>query len=280
MKTKLFYYYIFFLLTILSACSTDVPRKKVIVLIDYSGSVKESEFRKYEEHIVKIFMSLQPNDCFTVYPIDKGSTYKNSVLYSLDEKALSEENFSRPGDGVFVEDSVRKRMLAVLNNEKAILERSLESNFGYRVTQEKLGKQTDLLGAFEKLNEALLLDEKKSWFEDLQDLRDDFKTTNYVVVFSDMINDTKEYNFNDWTTEGEHAVVQTLDELYQKQQLKDNLDKVNVFIYGPTVDENTVMYRNIDFFWHEYFKRRKAEVLQYTFDDPTMKGFFDHNKTL
>jgi hypothetical protein len=276
MKNKFLFPILFLLILLVSSCSTKINRKKIIVLIDYSGSVKEDVFKKYEDNIAKAFMSLSANDCFSVYPIDMASVYKNSVIFSLDEGDLSETKFAKRDDGNFVQDSIKIRISAYLDSQKQLLLNALDYNYSYRTKQNNLGQGTDLLGAFEQLNQVIITDKSKKWYEELVDLEDNFISTNYIIIFSDMLNDTKEYNFNHWTTEGSQAVIQTLDELNIKKRLLSDIAQANVFIYGPTVyTDNIALFHNVEYFWHEYFKRRGATVVDYNCDDPKMQKFYD-----
>jgi hypothetical protein len=256
-------------LLLLSSCEYKTQSKNIVCLIDFSRSVSEQTFNFYNKSISEqVFLNLGNYDELSIYPVDKASSYQNSLIFN--ESLIGKENeFADPDDGVFVLDTIDFKKKLYLNSKKIELEKSLRMVYTVRHKKGGFGEETDLLGALDNLDG--LSKRTPSSNSGLKEYIKDgitFEYRNILIIFSDMINQTSEFDFATWKTVESEAVIECLDKLIAQQRIPKDLTGWEIFIIGATVhDDNKNEFNNIRDFWYKYFTRRGANIIDYQYDN-------------
>ncbi len=82
------------------------------------------------------------------------------------------------------------------------------------------------------------------------------KRQKVLVILSDMVQDSKEYNFD--RVKVTDAYIANIIKYRQKNNLVPNLKGVKVYVAGASADEAT-KFRSIEKFWNSYFKVTGAD---------------------
>lgn len=254
---------ILMIVALYSCEASAVKRKNIIGLIDYSGSIAEETLNKYATIFSKgIFLSLGQYDKFVLMPIDEGAKTQPVYLVHIDLKTTK---FDKPGDSVtHRQELINKRLIDFLTSKSDSLYSEIKTQKDLR---KKFTNYTDILNALEQLSTKTEKNEEKSELGKLWDSisgNTNFRTENILIICSDMIHESHEFNFNKIPTITKKELDDILKQLKNSNRIP-NLEGVTVFINGRTGRDNHLI-DNIKYFWENYFKEAKANLYCYEFD--------------
>jgi len=218
-----------------SAAATS-PGTAVIIFLDFSGSIKTDERALFKREIeTKILPSLSAGDRLLMAPIhDKTLTeFRPLVQVSLPAKP----EFSVWRDNVLTYNRRVKEVEARVLDLKAKVKTEVADVLGRRYAS----PYTDIFS-------SLLIAQK---------LFHDEARRKVLVLMSDMIEDTPEYNFEKITW-SPSAVEKLVAELEAKA-LIPKLPGVCVYVSGASAKSATLA-ENIARFWEAYFRRTGADM--------------------
>ncbi|BCB96562.1 hypothetical protein JZK55_14840 [Dissulfurispira thermophila] len=214
------------------AKSQKSPNKTVLVLIDYSESVREAR-KDYIDAIKKVIPKVKLGDHLFVWKITR--------LSEMETKPLIDEDFPYPPPQK--NDFYWKQAVTKAEREAKIrfdeigkkIEGLLNSNSDF-------SRKTDILGSLQVAEKVFKKDKKDKAV---------------LIIMSDMIEDSSEYNF-----ERERLSDKRIGEIINHEKIKKrlpDLSGVNVYVVGakaPTREQ----YQNIQNFWLRYFKECGANL--------------------
>ncbi len=218
-----------------SAAATS-PGTAVIIFLDFSGSIKTDERALFKREIeTQILPSLSAGDRLLMAPIhDKTLTeFRPLVQVSLPAKP----EFSVWRDNVLTYNRRVKEVEARVLDLKAKVKTEVADVLGRRYAS----PYTDIFS-------SLLIAQK---------LFHDEARRKVLVLMSDMIEDTPEYNFEKITW-SPSAVEKLVAELEAKA-LIPKLPGVCVYVSGASAKSATLA-ENIARFWEAYFRRTGADM--------------------
>jgi hypothetical protein len=250
---------------LLESCTSLVEKKRkvLIVLIDYSASNTDLVLESYISIITEtIFPNMRQYDCLVVVPIDEGSKMRPVKLIYED---LVEKQFSRRTDGfAHAGDSLRKRFISYVKETAPKISETLK-------TQKQIRKEyteyTDILGAIHQTTNLIEFNAEGGTVKDMEDFvlgKIRLKSENVIILLSDMIQDSREYNFNKKHGISPEQTTAFLDGLKKTNGIPD-LSGCKVFAIGAT-GRNSSQIDNIQSFWTAYFKQSNAELASYGYN--------------
>ncbi|HEY9047559.1 MAG TPA: hypothetical protein VIN08_16750 [Ohtaekwangia sp.] len=256
---------ILLLIPLLESCTSFVEKKRrvLIVLLDYSASNTDLVLESYISVITEtIFPNMKQYDCLVVVPIDEGSKMRPVKLVYED---LVEKQFSRRTDGfAHAGDSLKKRFMNYVKETAPQIAATLK-------TQKQLRREyteyTDILGAIHQTTNLIEFNTEGGTVRDAEDFvlgKIRLKSENIIVLLSDMIQDSREYNFNKKQGITPEQATTCLDGLKKTNGIPD-LTGCKVFAIGAT-GRNSAQIDNIHSFWTEYFKHTNAELSSYGYN--------------
>jgi hypothetical protein len=247
------------------SCTSFVEKRRnvLIVLIDYSASADELALDGYISVVTDIILPhMGQFDCLIVVPIDEGSKISPVKLVSED---LVNIGFRKPTDGFsHAEDSLRKRISEYIKMSSSRIRQELKNQKSLR---RKYTAFTDIMGGIHQTTNLIEINEQDDAMKDVEDFvigRVRLRSENTIILLSDMIQDSHEYNFNRQqgiTTEQTLACLEKL----KKQQSIPDLSGCNIFVIGAT-GRTSVQIDNVRYFWQEYFKQANANLHAYGFN--------------
>lgn len=195
----------------------------IVVLVDMSGSTNLARRTVYGKAFEKIYQNLSQGDRIMVATIT-GRSY-------IDFKPVVDVEI--PKKTIWVNRLQFERNLA---GTKEKIRREVD-----RVLSRKQGTQrTEILNSL-NIADTIFHSEKRQ---------------KILVVLSDMIQDSKEYNFAQVNVTGEY--IDEVIRYRQKHNLIPNLAVVKVYVAGASAaDPNK--YRSVEEFWARYFAKSKAD---------------------
>lgn len=248
----------------LYGCTGQVKqRRNIVCLIDYSGTVSNETLSSYANVISNdVFQTLGESDKFLLMPIDEGAKTEAVLLSYYD---LKEQSFSLQTDGVtHKQDSVQHRLSFFLTSKSDSINNQIIAQKNIR---KKYTNYTDIINAIEQLPNKLDKNETISnWAKIWNELagKTTYDVENIVIICSDMIHESKEFNFNQHPTYTKEEFDQIIDQLKSANRLP-SLDGVTVFVHGRT-GRNNLQTDNIEYFWKRYFNEAKANLKSYDYD--------------
>lgn len=248
----------------LFSCSNSVEkRKNVICLIDYSGTISKEVIDSYSSIISKdIFLNLGQHDKFIVMPIDEGAKTQPVFLAYYDFKNAK---FSRHTDGVtHKQDSIKRRLLSFLSTKSDSVNNEIHRQ---KEVRKSFTNYTDIINALEQLSSKCEKNEIRSEWQKISDGimgNTVYNSENILIICSDMIHESKEFNFNKQPDISKQELDEILKQLKNANRIPD-LIGLTVFVNGRTGRDND-QTDNIKYFWENYFKEAKANLIAYDFD--------------
>lgn len=252
------------LLILLYGCTGQVKeRKNIICLIDYSGTITKETLKTYANIISRdIFLNLGQSDKFLLMPIDEGAKTEDVLLAYYD---LKNNKFDQQSDGVtHRQDSVKRRLSLFLSTKSDTIYNQI---FRQKEIRNQFTDYTDIINAVEQLQSKLEKNETKSGLANMWDGiagNTTFHSENILVICSDMIHESKEFNFNKSPTITKAEADEILKHLKNANRIPD-LSGMIVFVNGRT-GRNNNQIDNLKYFWESYFKEAKATLSGYDFD--------------
>lgn len=267
------------ILLLLASCNGETKKRlNCICLVDYSGSLSRETLDSYASIITEsIFRNMSEYDRLIVLPIDEGAkTQPVKIIY----EDLATMKFSRSTDGfTHKQDSAVARIHAYVNTRLTALQDEIRK-------QKELRKQftrwTDIVSALEQVQQLMEQPGQGTWWENTLGYfsgKTHLDPDNAIVIFSDMIHESKEYNFSKFADTASTQFGETLASL-QAQHRIASLQGCSVFIDGRT-GRNNAQVDNIKTFWQSYFEQSGANVLSYDYDcSRDIEEFLEKRKTL
>ncbi len=246
------------------SCSTlEKERRNIIVLLDYSASSSDKILREYIRIICEdIAPTMRQYDCLTVVPIDEGSKQEPVKMVFED---FSEKGFNKKSDGfAHAQDSIRKRLdeyrLKIVPKIKTTLRAQHDERKAFI-------SNTDILGAIQQTVNLLEINNDQESFKRISNFvigKESYISENIIVILSDMIQDSKEYSFNNLRGISRKQAREYLEQ-WEKNQMLPNLQASKIFVIGTT-GKGALQIDNIKDFWGKYFKKCNADLLAYGYD--------------
>jgi hypothetical protein len=233
---------VFFL--VLLSCETKPPEKAykfVITMFDLSESTAKKDIRTaYVNGFRKVMDSLNQGDILVAACITEKSIQQMQPVVDF-----KYPKFKPKTDNILLSQSEKKKFDEEVNLSKQEAIKNVEELLLGSDNRPKIIK-TDIMSSL-----ALAADMMKRYVE----LR------RILVVFSDMIEDSDNYNF-----ERINLTDAVIDEIIEKEKKADripDLGGVEIYIIGPQA-KNYDKYNSIKKFWSKYFKESKANLVEYT----------------
>ncbi len=236
MKNCIIVLALIFIILSFSACKKteqpQKPSKTIVVLIDYSESVKDAR-QDYSDAFKKILPKIKLGDYLFLWKITE--------LSEMEPKPLIDEDFPIPLQGK--NEYYTKRAIEEAEKE---MKMKLDS-IGKKVdiflnSQEQLSKKTAILGSLQIAEKVFKKDRKDKAL---------------LVIMSDMIEDSSEYNF-----ETEKLSDKRISEIIANEKRRGRLPDLNgveVYVVGAKAPSREQFY-NIQNFWLRYFKECGANL--------------------
>lgn len=248
---------------LLFSCTNTVEkRRNIICLIDYSGTITEKTLNTYAKIMSKdILLNIGKYDKFTILPIDEGAKTEPVFLAHID---LSNHNFENATDGLTKKEELENDR--VQEYLKKISDSTFHNVLLQKEIRKKYTKYTDLLNAIGQVSTKLEKTEKTSTGQEIWngiEGNTTFDIENILVICSDMLQESKEFNFTSKKLTNE-KLKQILLELKNSNRIP-NLNNTVVFINGRTGKNNEIIDR-VEYFWKGYFKETGAILKSYEFD--------------
>lgn len=211
--------------------------KNFICLVDLSGSIPAATTEWYGQTIKKeLLANMGSRDILTTLPIDYGSLTASTELFKID---LNEYDFTNIYGSKFnKEENEHKRYLKFLDEEGYLM---FEEAFSRaKETRTDFNKGTDILGALEQA-----VDYKMPEYD------------NYIIVFSDMIQETKALNL-----EGSYKSGTKLNDLIESGAI--NLEGFKLIVLtgeqpGMTIEK----FNAIKAFWESFIPQQGGVLIDY-----------------
>ncbi|MDE3057027.1 MAG: hypothetical protein KGJ59_03610 [Bacteroidota bacterium] len=273
-------FYLIILVTIafiFIGCETGTQQRlNCICLIDYSGSLPDKTLQRYIQIISsEIFHHLDEKDRLIVLPIDEGAkTEPVKIVY----EDFAEKRFSFPSDGyAHARDSLLKRIRFYVDATSPQIASELETQ---KEIRKKFTYLTDIFSALEQANILIENNQDDTFLGSLGRFftgKKRIQTTNIIVIFSDMIQESNECSFaRPWGCNPKEVKV-IIGALKAHDRIP-NLLGCKVFVNGRTGKSN-LQVENIRNFWIQYFKESKADLLAYDYDSgEEITSFLSHWK--
>ncbi len=231
MKNFLFVFFAFAIIFCVFSCKKGPePAKKqsktIVVLIDYSESAKNAR-QDYADSFDKILSKTNPGDHLFVWKITE--------LSEMESKPLIDENFPFPknatNDFYKRQEIVKAQKIAIEKKEN--IKRKIQDILSLK---EQLSMRTAILGSLQVAERVFKTDKKDK---------------SVLIVLSDMVEDSSEYNF-----EKDALAQKRIDEIIIEETNKGripDLRGVKVYAVGARSNSRNQYYRIRDF-WLKYFK--------------------------
>lgn len=258
----------------LVACGRQqAERRNIVVLVDYSASVKADELEKHAGTIVQdVLGNLGPNDALEVFPIDAGAVTRHERLAAVD-LMNHQPPFSQPNDGVtHREDSVRVRVAAFVQSLKDSVRATILDGAKRR---RQFAAETDIIGALRGVaDQHGPVDAAPTGFVGNWNRlagRSKPRVTDVVILFSDMVNESADVNFARKAISTSEA-----DSIISRLRRRDALPRLQgmvVFVSGRT-GRDAAQVDAVRQFWQKFLAASGATVMAYDFDaSPQVRSF-------
>jgi hypothetical protein len=256
----------FFILIVflVGGCDTGIHKRlNCICLIDYSGSLSEETLHRYIEIIsTDVVRRLGEKDRLTVLPIDEGAKTEAVKLVYED---LTNKRFSFNTDGyAHAADSLAMRLRKFADKTGPEIASKLLRE---KVAREKYTTFTDIFSALEQTTTLLEHNQPDNFWNGIERFitgKKRIMSTNVIVLFSDMIQESSETSFAGLEGCTPDEARFAIDKLRAFNRIPD-LHGCTIFVNGRTGISN-LQVDNIKNFWTQYFKETGAELVAYDYD--------------
>jgi hypothetical protein len=195
----------------------------ILVFVDMSGSTNVARRTVYKNAFEKIYQNLQQGDRIIVGTITDRSyiDFKPVVDVEIPKQSIWVNRISFEQNLSGTKDKIRKQVDNLMSRKKGT-------------------PRTEILNSL-NIADTIFHNEKRK---------------KVLVIFSDMIQDSKEYNFD--RTKVTDAYTADIIKYRKKNKLIPNLNGVKVYVAGASADEAR-KFRSIERFWNNYFKVSGAD---------------------
>ena len=195
----------------------------IVVLVDMSGSTNRARRTVYNEAFEKIFESLGQGDRIVVGTITSRSyiDFKPVVDAEIPKQSVWVNRISFEQNLAKTKSNINKQVEGLLSRKKGT-------------------PRTEILNSL-NIADTIFHNEKRH---------------KVLVILSDMVQDSKEYNF--YRTKVTDSYISNIIRFRKKNNLVPNLAGVKVYVAGATADEPK-KFRSIEKFWNNYFEITGAD---------------------
>lgn len=230
----------------IASCERQPPEATAVVaLVDLSGSISGETTEFYATTLAShVWEKLSARDRLVVLPVDSESESKSEPLFS---RNLSSMDFSNPKDGFArKEEREKARLIEYMSAESPKLKEAILSSAQRRGANRG---GTDLIGAIHAARAAFPSDVKN--------------TKRVLLVFSDMIQESRELNITQLSTRGESGAEVLAEELTNRGRIPE-LENVAVIVIGAgetgAGKDNASYFRAVRSFWKHVFSKAGAAL--------------------
>ena len=197
--------------------------RAIVVMVDMSGSTNKARRTVYRNAFEKIYENFREGDRIVVGTITGRSfiDFKPVVDAEIPKQSVWVNRISFEQDMAKTKENIKKQVEGLLSRKKGT-------------------PRTEILNSL-NIADTLLHKEKRQ---------------KILVVLSDMVQDSKEYNFD--RVKVTDAYISSIIKHRQKNNLVPNLKGVKVYVAGASADE-AKKFRSIEKFWNSYFKVSGAD---------------------
>ena len=197
--------------------------RAIVVMVDMSGSTNKARRTVYRNAFEKIYENFREGDRIVVGTITGRSfiDFKPVVDAEIPRQSVWVNRISFEQDMARTKENIKKQVEGLLSRKKGT-------------------PRTEILNSL-NIADTLLHKEKRQ---------------KILVVLSDMVQDSKEYNFD--RVKVTDAYISSIIKHRQKNNLVPNLKGVKVYVAGASADE-AKKFRSIERFWDSYFKVSGAD---------------------
>ena len=190
----------------------------IVVLVDMSGSTNHARRTVYSDAFEKIYQNLQQGDRIVVGKITSRSyiDFKPVVDVEIPKQSIWVNRISFEQNLAKTEKNIRKDVNRLLSQKKGT-------------------PYTEILNSL-NIADTIFHSEKKR--------------QKILVVLSDMVQDSKEYNFD--RVKVTNKYIADLIRYRKKQDLVPDLSDVKVYVAGASAADSS-KFRSIEKFWTRYF---------------------------
>ncbi|MFQ5772519.1 MAG: hypothetical protein ACE5HX_18425 [bacterium] len=195
----------------------------IVVFVDMSGSTDRVRRTVYREAFEKIYQNLQQGDRIVVGAITGRSyiDFKPVVDAEIPKKSIWVNRIQFEQNLAKTRENIRKEVNQLLSRKRGT-------------------PRTEILNSL-NIAETIFHDEKRE---------------KVLVILSDMVQDSKEYNFDRLKVTDEY--IANIIKHRKKQNLIPKLTNVKVYVAGASAD-NSKKFRSIEKFWTRYFSASGAD---------------------
>ena len=197
--------------------------RAIVVLVDMSGSTNTARRTVYRNAFEKIYENFQEGDRIVVGTITGRSfiDFKPVVDVEIPKQSVWVNRISFEQNMSKTRENIKKQVEGLLSRKKGT-------------------PRTEILNSL-NIADTLFHNEKRQ---------------KILVVLSDMVQDSKEYNFD--RVKVTDAYISSIIKYRQKNNLVPDLKGVKVYVAGASADEAR-KFRSIEKFWNSYFKVTGAD---------------------
>ncbi len=195
----------------------------IVVFVDMSGSTNRARRTVYNESFEKIYQNLQQGDRIVVGTITSRSyiDFKPVVDAEIPKQSIWVNRIQFEQNFAKTKENVRKEVNQLLSNKKGT-------------------PYTEILNSL-NIADTIFHNEKRQ---------------KILVILSDMVQDSKEYNFD--RVRVTEKYTSDIIRYRQKQKLIPNLTDVKVYVAGASASDSK-KFRSIEKFWARYFSVTGAD---------------------
>ena len=197
--------------------------RAIVVLVDMSGSTNTARRTVYRNAFEKIYETLQEGDRIVIGTITGRSfiDFKPVVDAEIPKQSVWVNRISFEQNMSKTKKNIKKQVEGLLSRKKGT-------------------PRTEILNSL-NIADTIFHNEKRD---------------KILVVLSDMVQDSKEYNFE--RVKVTDTYIANIIKYRKKNDLVPNLKGVKVYVAGASADE-AKKFRSIEKFWNSYFKVTGAD---------------------
>lgn len=201
----------------------DKSPRVIVVFVDMSGSTNQARRTVYSEAFDKIYQNLQQGDRIVVGTITSRSfiDFKPTVDAEIPKQSIWVNRISFEQNFAKTKQTIRQEVEGLLSWKKGT-------------------PYTEILNSL-NIAETIFHDEKRQ---------------KILVILSDMVQDSNEYNFE--RSRIDTTYINDLIRYRRQQKLIPNLSDVKVYVAGASADDSR-KFRSIERFWSRYFAETGAD---------------------
>ncbi len=206
----------------------ETPRV-IVILVDMSGSANRARSTVYREAFEKIYQSLSQGDRVMVGTITSRSyiDFKPAVDAEIPKNTIWVNRIQFEQNLTKTKEKIRREVDRLLSRKRGT-------------------QRTEILNSL-NIADTIFHNEKRQ---------------KILVILSDMIQDSKEYNFALAKVTGKY--IDKLIRYRRKQNLIPNLTDVKVYVAGASgADPNK--FRSVEKFWAHYFAESRADFSRHRY---------------